>query len=202
MRHEREVMTERAGNVRKKWLGLAVITVTLTVFVAFGLARGFLGEFEARTWDWRLSTVARYSKPDPAIKIIVVDQSSLDYFAREESIFWQWPREMYEPVMRFLERAGARGVAFDVLYTEPSPYGVADDKAFAAALRGGVSAVMAAAGRRELANESSADIDLFRQRTEALAETLKGATREDISIPRYRGVTLPIPEIMESATAL
>ena len=45
---------------------------------------------------------------DPKIKIIVVDQASLDHYAREEGITWPWPRTLYVPVLRYLKEAGAK----------------------------------------------------------------------------------------------
>jgi len=157
-------MSDTKSNQRKKSIGLVVIAACATALTALALRFDVAHEMESRTWDWRLEGLARRSPPDPAIKLIVIDQASLDFYAREESIFWQWPREMYEPIVKFLTHARARGVAFDVLYTEPSPYGVKDDASFAAALQSGLPTVMAVAGRRDVAAESAADTELFRRR--------------------------------------
>jgi adenylate cyclase len=48
---------------------------------------------------------------------------------------WPWPREVYSAIIHFCQRNGARALAFDVLFTEPSKYGVADNQAFAAAIQ-------------------------------------------------------------------
>jgi adenylate cyclase len=195
-------MTDTKSNQRKKAIGLAVITAVSTAVVALALQLGIAHELESRTWDWRLEGLAQRTPPDSAIKLIVVDQASLDFYAREESIFWQWPREMYEPIVRFLTHAQARGVAFDVLYTEPSSYGVSDDASFAAALRGGLPTVMAVAGRRDVAAESATDTDLFRRRALERESAVAGVVAPGVRTPRFGGVTLPIPEILSAASAL
>lgn len=195
-------MKEDVTIFRRKLFGLGTLTLALMLLAGALLSGERFAEIEARTWDWRLERVVHRSPPDPAIKLIVVDQTSLDYYAREESIFWQWPREMYEPVIRFLEHAGARGVAFDVLYTEPSPYGVADDRAFVAAITPQLPVVMAIAGRRDTTAEALADVELFRARSEESARELRGFVPRGVTMPRYSSATLPIPEILQGATAL
>ncbi len=47
---------------------------------------------------------------------------------------WPWPREVYGPIIDFCRRGGARAVAFDVLFSEPSVHQVHDDEAFAATI--------------------------------------------------------------------
>jgi len=195
-------MASDAATQRKKWRSLGVIVAVLTACTAIALRSDRFSEFESRTWDWRLEAVARRSSADPAIKLIVVDQGSLDYFSNEESIRWPWPREMYEPVLRFLERAGARGVAFDVLYTEPSSYGVADDAAFAQTIGQGVPTVMAVAGRRDRVAESTEDIAKFVTRAREGVVDLNPFLAPGASIAKFGGVTLPIPEILDAATRL
>jgi len=44
-------------------------------------------------------------------------------------------RELYCAIVSYCRRSGAKALAFDVLYTEPSKYGVADDAAFGAAVK-------------------------------------------------------------------
>ena len=50
-------------------------------------------------------------------------------------------RELYAAVADFCRRGGAKALAFDVLFTEPSTYGVSDDQRFADALRANGRAV-------------------------------------------------------------
>lgn len=116
-----------------------LIGVTLGLLAA-GLAllltaAGALQAVEAATWRWRVAHFARGPQGPAPIVIIALDQQSLDWGRRENALAWPWPREAYRPLLDFCRRGGARVVAFDVLFSEPSLYGVDDDRAFAAALR-------------------------------------------------------------------
>ncbi|MFN2352700.1 MAG: CHASE2 domain-containing protein, partial [Kiritimatiellia bacterium] len=62
------------------------------------------------------------------VRLILLDQQSLDWGANVSGLSWPWPREVYQPIVDFCLRQGARSIAFDVLFTEPSKYGVADDQ--------------------------------------------------------------------------
>ena len=100
-----------------------------------GLARmGVLDRMEAATWAWR---VKAFAKPGPAtdkIRIILLDQASLDWGLTQNAWPWPWPREVYGAILDFCRRGGAKAIAFDVLFTEPSYLGVADDEALGAAI--------------------------------------------------------------------
>jgi hypothetical protein len=78
---------------------------------------------------------ARAGRPSPATdqSAVLLDQESLDWCSQD-----QWLRALaagsLRPAVDYLMRNGARTAAFDVLYTEPSAYGVADDEALGAAV--------------------------------------------------------------------
>ena len=107
---------------------------------AFGFAAilwlgGALDRFEFSTWAWRVNAYAPHRTPSPDVKVVLLDQASLDWGSNVMGWAWPWPREAYAPLLDFCRRGGARVVAFDVLFTEPSVYGVADDEALGAAIR-------------------------------------------------------------------
>jgi len=118
----------------KKWLQSVAIG-SACALVAISLWRaGAMDRFEAKIWDWR---VAKMAKPGPntdRIKLILIDQDSLDWASTIQKVNWPWPREMYGYVLDFCRRQGARAVAFDMIYTEPSSHKVDDDQAFAEAI--------------------------------------------------------------------
>jgi adenylate cyclase len=120
--------------IKKGLTGLALGLIACVV--AFLLwYQGALAGFEHATWQWR---VAHFARPAPAtsqMRIIALDQKSLDWGRRENGLSWPWPREAYATVLAFCKRAGVRVVAFDVLFSEPSLHGVADDQALAQAMR-------------------------------------------------------------------
>jgi adenylate cyclase len=97
---------------------------------------GILDRLELDTWDWREQVFASPSRATCAIKLILLDQQSLDWGQKENHLSWPWPREVYAPIIDFCTRHGARAIIFDVIYSEPSAYGVADDQALASAISG------------------------------------------------------------------
>ena len=96
---------------------------------------GALDRIEAATWAWRAACFAARREPAPQVKVVLLDQDSLDWGKSAMQWSWPWPREVYAPLLDFLNRGGARVVAFDILFTEPSVNGVADDDALGAAIR-------------------------------------------------------------------
>ncbi|MGA2404747.1 MAG: adenylate/guanylate cyclase domain-containing protein [Syntrophobacteraceae bacterium] len=110
-------------------IGAAAALAALIIWNA-----GILDRLEYAAWNWR---VQFFAKPGPAtgsIKMILLDQQSLDWGKKQNGLSWPWPREVYAPIIDFCTRHGAKAVIFDVLYSEPSVYGMADDRALAAAI--------------------------------------------------------------------
>ena len=98
------------------------------------LLTGVLDGLENATWTWRVAAMAKPGPHTDEIRVILLDQAALDWGEKENGLSWPWPREVYGPILDFCARGGARVVAFDVLFTEASAYGVADDEALAAAI--------------------------------------------------------------------
>ena len=122
-----------AGGIPGKRLLLGLLAGLAGLIVAGVLAlAGVLDPFEARTFDWRARLLAPNDVSN-SVRLIMLDQASLDWGAKENGLSWPWPREVYGVIVDFCRRAGAASVAFDVLYTEPSSYGVSDDAALASA---------------------------------------------------------------------
>jgi adenylate cyclase len=53
------------------------------------------------------------------IKLIMIDQKSLDAFAREYNIYWPWPRAFYALVQDYLFAQGADLVVLDIFLDQP-----------------------------------------------------------------------------------
>ncbi len=110
-------------------IGAAAALAALIIWHA-----GILDRLEYATWSWRVQFFAGPSPATGAIKLILLDQQSLDWGKKQNSLSWPWPREVYAPIIDFCTRHGAKAVIFDVLYSEPSVYGMADDRALADAI--------------------------------------------------------------------
>jgi adenylate cyclase len=115
------------------------------VVAALAGLSGILDPLEWKTWDLRVRTLTPDEPSGDRVALLLIDQKSLDFMAEEESIPWPWPRSLYVPVIEYCRRAGAKGILFDILYTEPSVFGVSDDEELAGAIRAGGDVVLAAA---------------------------------------------------------
>ncbi len=109
--------------VRGVLAGIAGALIAFTPWV-FGL----MDPWEAKTWDWRARHMARPGKATPDICLILLDQKSLEWARKENAVSWPWPKEMYSAVVDFCRRSGARALAFDVLFEDPSRWGIEDDR--------------------------------------------------------------------------
>ncbi len=116
--------------------GLVLAAVAWAVLLPLYFGK-FLESFELKTYD-QLCRLDAEDRGPGGIALVVVDQGSLDA-AREQGVTWPWPRQMYAPIVDFCLKSGARAVAFDVLFTEPSSYGVEDDRILAESLKQGAT---------------------------------------------------------------
>ncbi|HIJ78590.1 MAG: adenylate/guanylate cyclase domain-containing protein [Desulfobulbaceae bacterium] len=119
----------------KKLITALAIGLLAALVGLFLRQQGLLAPLEFVSWQYR---VAHFAEPAPSsdrIRIIALDQQSLDWGSRENGLSWPWPRQAYEVILSFCNRAGAKVVAFDLLFSEPSLYGLADDAALVAAMQ-------------------------------------------------------------------
>lgn len=111
-------------------IGLGAVAVAAVLWFS-----GTMDAWEKATWSVRVRSVASRSAATGSIKLILLDQASLDWGSRENGWAWPWPREVYAAILDFCSRSEARSVAFDLLLTEPSLYGVDDDVRLGAAAK-------------------------------------------------------------------
>ncbi len=124
--------------LRSLLIGAGAAAVTLLLYRA-----GALDAMDAKTWDWRVRTLAEPGKATAKICTIAVDQSALDSADDIMGISWMWPREVYGAIISFCQRGGAKAVAFDLVFTESSVNGVDDDARFGQAIASGPPCVIA-----------------------------------------------------------
>jgi len=145
---------------------------------------------ELKTLDWRFRHLSQASRADKGIVLVMVDQASLDHFEKE-GMYWPWPRGIYEAVLLHLKAGGAKAVVFDVLFTNPSPTGAAEDTVLAGALKGFGKAVMAM--------ETGADVsELHTAPPPERFAVSAGPALTAAARPRL-SARLPIPELMAGA---
>lgn len=89
------------------------LAVALAVTAATGL-RAF-DAISGRAFDL-LSTIAPAHPPEPGAVIVAIDEPSFSALGRP----WPWPRDMHAALIHSLRAAGARAVALDIVFAEPS----------------------------------------------------------------------------------
>jgi adenylate cyclase len=122
--------------------------------------------------------------------------ASLEFVSWQYRVSWPWPRQAYEVLLAFCNRAGVKVVAFDLLFSEPSLYGLADDAALVAAMQANGPVVLSCT----LAAEVSGRAKAFAPSTLALADFAQ--VRPQLEIPSKSQATLPIDEIARGAAML
>jgi adenylate cyclase len=183
-----------------KLLGATGIVVSVWILATVFSLPGFnlVEGLENKVWDFRVRATANSKNADPGIKIIHIRQETLDYFEKEYSLTWPFPRQIYSHVISFLEKAEAKGLAFDMLFTESSVQGYESDREFALSTGGALPVV-------------SAVVLQSRSRGEISKEKFEAFSRRQSSFhfpaplvqfaPVFNSVTLPIPELIEHSTA-
>ena len=114
---------------RRKLLQAAA-TSGLGILFALALwLGGFLTSWEDRIWDMESRFFAKPGPHTDSIVVILLDQQSLEWAQTHLGVTWPWPRELYGAILDNCRRHKALAVGFDVLFTEPSSFGVDDDQA-------------------------------------------------------------------------
>ncbi|MBF0412214.1 MAG: adenylate/guanylate cyclase domain-containing protein [Desulfamplus sp.] len=149
--------------LQHKWVQSILGGLFCALFSLILWNAGLMDMWEGKTWDWRESLMAKPSSATDDICLILVDQTSLDWMSQNNGLNWPWPREIYSVVIDFCKRVQAKAVAFDVLFTEPSSYGVEDDRTFAKSVRD-YGNVASAAFLKKLSNTTPAQFEWIENR--------------------------------------
>ena len=177
-------------------IGIAAALVTLLLHHA-----DCLQWLEAKTWDWRVRTLARPGTATEQICTIAIDQNSLDDAEDLLGIEWKWPREVYGAILEFCRRGGARAVAFDMLFSERSDIAASDDASFGDAIAAGPPSVIAIQLKAENdtgANEWPANIP-EQIDSAAVLFAQHAPLKKRLTRPR---ASLPVPELATNACLL
>ncbi len=171
----------------------ALIVLGSCLFVSLLAATGALERLELLTLDARHALGVGRKAPGDDIVVAWIDQESMDFMEREAAVSFPWPREVYGQVLEHLRAAGARAVAFDILFDQRG--NADDDRSFGEVLAAGSGDALAMkfVGHRETGRDP-AETAAFAARALAVAP--------DPSQPRERGLVLPIEELAAGADRL
>ncbi len=162
---------------------------------------GWLDTWEYSTWGMRVRMFAKPLPSSDRIKIILIDQASLDWAARENDLRWPWMRQAYAPIIDFCRRGGAKVIVFDMLYTESSMYGVDDDELFGASIGAKPDFIGAlfTGEQAEQALQWPADAPRPPWQVEGLDTWMTDARRASLVDP---AAAFPVPPVRAAAAAL
>jgi adenylate cyclase len=151
---------------------------------------------EAVTWDWRVGLLHNPAPSTDRIRLIFLDQYSLDW-GKDRGWSWPWPRQVYEPVLEFCKRGGAKAVAFDVIFSEPSGFGVEDDALFGNAIASNRTFVGTVFVGGERGGQTNWPAEVAAPALQLVSDVPERATA--LTLPR---AAFPIPEIATNAALL
>lgn len=135
----------------KRW-SRVLASALAGILLAGGMkAAGLMDLVDLRLYDGAARAYASTAGALPADQakeagaplLVLVDQYSLTWAEQSLGLSWPWPREIYGVMAEFLSRAKAQ--AYDILFTETSPYGPEDDERCARAMDGAGNVVLAEA---------------------------------------------------------
>ncbi len=182
-------MTRRPSGSRAVTLAIGAATSLLVLAAVWS---GLLAPVEGVVIDKFLQL--RGERPaDPRVALCLIDEASIDAYGR-----WPWPRTRMAEVIERLDAAGARVIALDVVFSEPSRHGKGFD------LRHEDAALAAAIGAAE------AEVVLsyfFRQRAGGPEEIEKSAfdvvtgRPDDYPLPEHPGVEPNLRPLVDAASA-
>ncbi|MDG4550530.1 MAG: CHASE2 domain-containing protein [Candidatus Contendobacter sp.] len=116
---------------------------TTVAVVAFGITLvlsnlSFFSFLELKGLDL-LFTLRGPLPPPDSIVIVAIDEPSMAEIGRQ----WPWPRSLHAQLIQQLNKAGAKVIGFDILFSEPSE--PAEDAELARVLRGSGNVVLVSA---------------------------------------------------------
>ena len=138
--------------------GILVTATALITGCNLGVIRSLEHQGQALMWEIR----GVVSAPEDIV-ILAIDEESLSqgqhYLDQPEAYpelaaisSWPWPRATYALAVQKILDAGADSIALDIVFAQPSSYGLEDDKTFAQ--------ILAARGSRVVLAAEYGDIDL------------------------------------------
>ncbi len=174
-----------------------VVAVGGFSLAALVYATRLLDVAELKSLDFRFLNAYRPDKADTSVVLIAIDQNSLDFFQKQE-IRWPWPREFYGTLVRYLSKAGAKTIAFDIDFSQPdidrlNADAKESDAAFADAMKQSANVVL-------VAHLSNSDGGLNGNPIEA--RHLLSVSTVGGNMPTFERATAPMPAFQDAARRL
>ena len=109
--------------IGKKFTALLITGLVFLLISSLHLL-GVFQFLEYKSYDMRVRfwTNTTFSTPSYDVIVILLEQDSLDWAQAERGWGWPWPRQAYAEIVDYMNLSGAKAVAFDVIFSEPSVY--------------------------------------------------------------------------------
>ncbi len=110
----------------------AVICLVLAILLVGGLASftPLVNVLESRNYDFLMQLRGPLAPPDDLV-VVAIDNASMEQLS-QLGVAWPWPRSIHGELIRALDQAGARLIAFDIVFDLPRD--AAQDNALAKAV--------------------------------------------------------------------
>ncbi len=109
-------LTAFLGANYRRWY-FALLIACLLTGISYAIYRIPLFQvLERKVED--LHFILNETVPDSSIVMIAIDDNSLE-FTRENHLPWPWPRDIWYPILSFMNVAEARNILFDLQFTDP-----------------------------------------------------------------------------------
>jgi len=179
-------------------IGLVASAIAVPLFLG-----GWLERLESISWDFRVKQMAKPGRATGEIRLILLDQTSLDFAKEQYKQYWPWDRTAYARITDFCKRGGAKAIIFDLLFTEPSKsaIGAEDDQNFGSSISSSKCFVASMTLSREQGSTVKWPPEIPRENTHVtgLQEYLLTGAGKRLTMPR---ASFPIPEIATNSTIL
>ena len=127
----------------RAWIATTAIGLGASLLVLLVQWRGWLDLYELKSMD--LMMRMRGAAPaDSRVVVCDIDAAGVDRFGQ-----WPWPRPVLATLVDRLAADGARAIAFDVVFSEPSRAGAAEDEALSVSIRRAGNVILGYYFRRE-----------------------------------------------------
>jgi adenylate cyclase len=97
-----------------RWRGIVIAALVSALLIPFLFFQPFR-LLEARLYDI-FSTIASPHPPHPGVVIVAIDEPSFSEVGQR----WPWPRDLHADLVKRLRAAGAKVIALDIIFAEPS----------------------------------------------------------------------------------
>jgi CHASE2 domain-containing sensor protein len=172
-----------------------LLPFAVSLLIAFLSAGGFLSRWQEQALDWQFRWRGA-RQPPREIVIVAIDDESLKQVGA-----WAWRRSLHAELVRRIARAGARVMAFDVVFAEPTP----DDAALAQAAQDAGNVLFAVYFSRKSRGVFAGYAPTVERPTSSVVRPSELNTqdaRRKTQFPFAEGAQYPVPTLRKAAAGV